>query len=180
MPLHARSNHCYNGEALNLVPFTLREGAIRRQQSITSFYCFKSKWSNCRHILSKCLVIRTKIYTRISFNLCVCLSFSIFQFAVVWLTNQKVSCKFDLCYNNSFELAYQENRSRERQLEENLTLVQVQPNEFLFLQLQVSIFPNISWLQNSSQENGRQESIQFSISCCLLHIRINFLKVHGW
>lgn len=121
-----------------------------------------------------------QIYTRISFNLCVCVSYSIFQFAVVWLTNQKVSCKFDLCYNNSFELAYQENRSRERQLEENLTLVQVQPNEFLFLQLQVSIFPNISWLQNSSQENGRQESIQFSISCCLLHIRINFLKVHGW
>lgn len=85
-----------------------------------------------------------------------CLSFSIFQFAVVWLTNQKVSCKFDLFYNNCSELAYQENRSRERQLEENLTLVQVQPNEFLFLQLQVSIFPNISWLQNSSQENGRQ------------------------
>lgn len=173
MPLHARSNHWYNWEALNLVPFSVREGAIRRQQSITSFYCFKSKWSNCRHILSKCLVIR-QIYTRISFNLCVC------QFAVVWLTNQKVSCKFDPFYNNCFELAYQENRSRERQLEENLTLVQVQPNEFLFLQLQVSIFPNISWLQNSSQENGRQESIQFSISCCLLHIRINFLKVHGW
>lgn len=63
---------------------------------------------------------------------CVCLSFSIFQFAVVWLTNQKVSCKFDPFYNNCFELAYQENRSRERQLEENLTLVQVQPNEFLF------------------------------------------------
>lgn len=65
-----------------------------------------------------------------------CLSFSIFQFAVVWLTNRKVSCKFDLFYNNCFELAYQENRSRERQLEENLTLVQVQPNEFLCLQLQ--------------------------------------------
>lgn len=65
LPLHARSNHWYNWEALNLVPFTVREGAIRRQQSITSFYCFKSKWSNCRHILSKCLVIRTNIYTYI-------------------------------------------------------------------------------------------------------------------
>lgn len=108
--------------------------------------------------------------------MCVCLSFSTFQFAVVWLTNQKVSCKFDLFYNNCFELAYQENRSRERQLEENLTLVQVQPNEFLFLQLQVSIFPNISWLQNSSQEKADKNQYNFQFRAVFFTLELIFLK----